>query len=394
MSALRMALRSISANKLRSALTMLGIIIGVFALVVLVSLVSSATDSIVTEVAGLGSSLLSVSVSDDKGRAFKIEELEAWVDENPEIGAISPYGTVRGSAAYGKESDKIDLLGVSGDYCSIAGKKMLYGRFIKRPDLTGSTLVCVLDQKTAKKLIGFEDCVGEKISINNIKFEVIGVTESQENLASMLFTNMTAYVPYTTLVRVSKSVLPAVSSFYITPEVGYSVSKTEDLIREMLIDRFEKDKDAFYLTSQNVLERAMKTVKSVLAILFGGIAGISLIVGGVGIMNIMLVTVTERTREIGIRKAIGANRRTILIQFLIESVVLCMLGCGLGILFSWAVLQVASVIVASTKLVFHIKMNVVLLSVLFCFLIGVVFGLYPANKAAKLKPIDALHYGG
>ena len=166
------------------------------------------------------------------------------------------------------------------------------------------------------------------------------------------------------------------------------------MIREKLMDRFENDKDAFYLSSQNVLEEVMRTVKTVLAILFGGIAGISLIVGGVGIMNIMLVTVTERTREIGIRKAIGASRRTILIQFLIESVVLCMLGCGLGILCSWAVLQVASVIVASTKLVFHIKLNVVVLSVLFCFMIGVIFGLYPANKAAKLKPIDALHYGG
>ena len=394
MAALRMALRSISANKLRSALTMLGIIIGVFALVVLVSIVSSATDSIVTEVAGLGSSLISVSVSDDKGRAFKMEELESWVDDIPEIGAISPYATVRGSAAYEKKREKLDLLGVSGDYMEIAGKKLLCGRFIKRADITASSFVCVLDQKTAKELVGFEDCAGEKITINNIQFDVIGVVESQDNLASMLFSTMTAYVPYSSLVRASKSVLPTVSIFYIAPSDGYIVTNTENMIREKLMDRFENDKDAFYLSSQNVLEEVMRTVKTVLAILFGGIAGISLIVGGVGIMNIMLVTVTERTREIGIRKAIGASRRTILIQFLIESVVLCMLGCGLGILCSWAVLQVASVIVASTKLVFHIKLNVVVLSVLFCFMIGVIFGLYPANKAAKLKPIDALHYGG
>lgn len=394
MGALRMALRSISANKLRSALTMLGIIIGVFALVVLVSIASSATDSIVTEVAGLGRSIISVNVSDDKGRAFKLDDLEAWVDDIPEIGAITPYASARGTAAYGKKNEKVDLFGVSGDYMEISGENLLYGRFIKRADMTASSFVCVLDQKTAKKLIGFEDCAGVKISINNIQFEVIGVVESQENLASMLFSTMTAYVPYSTLVRASKSVVPTVSSFYIAPADGYTVTKTEDVIREKLMDRFENDKDAFYLSSQNVLEEAMKTVKTVLAILFGGIAGISLIVGGVGIMNIMLVTVTERTREIGIRKAIGASRRTILIQFLIESVVLCMLGCGLGILCSWAVLQVASVIVASTKLVFHIKLNVVVLSVLFCFMIGVIFGLYPANKAAKLKPIDALHYGG
>ena len=138
----------------------------------------------------------------------------------------------------------------------------------------------------------------------------------------------------------------------------------------------------------------MSSITNVLTILLGGIAAISLIVGGIGIMNIMLVTVTERTREIGIRKAIGASRGTILRQFLIESVVLCMLGCALGIFVSWGILQIVSVITASTKLVFKLQSTVVGLSVLFCFIIGVVFGLYPANKAAKMKPIDALHYGG
>ncbi|MBO6040097.1 MAG: FtsX-like permease family protein, partial [Oscillospiraceae bacterium] len=152
--------------------------------------------------------------------------------------------------------------------------------------------------------------------------------------------------------------------------------------------------DAFRISSQNVIEEAMSSITNVLTILLGGIAAISLIVGGIGIMNIMLVTVTERTREIGIRKAIGASRRTILRQFLIESVVLCMLGCGLGIFVSWGILQIVSVITAGTALSFHLQGRVVFLSVLFCFIIGVVFGLYPANKAAKMKPIDALHYGG
>ena len=138
----------------------------------------------------------------------------------------------------------------------------------------------------------------------------------------------------------------------------------------------------------------MDRVNSALTILLGSIAAISLIVGGIGIMNIMLVTVTERTREIGIRKAIGASHRTILVQFLIEAVVLCMLGCALGIFFSWAILQIVSIIVAGTSLSFHLQGNVVMWSEIFCFLIGVIFGLYPANKAAKMKPIDALHYGG
>lgn len=128
--------------------------------------------------------------------------------------------------------------------------------------------------------------------------------------------------------------------------------------------------------------------------MLGGIAAISLVVGGIGIMNIMLVTVTERTREIGIRKAIGASRGTILSQFLMEAVVLCMMGCGLGIFLSWAILQTVSTVVSSLNITFSLDGTVVLVAVVFCFIIGVVFGLYPANKAAKMKPIDALHYGG
>ena len=138
----------------------------------------------------------------------------------------------------------------------------------------------------------------------------------------------------------------------------------------------------------------MDSITSVLSILLGGIAAISLVVGGIGIMNIMLVTVTERTREIGIRKAIGASRQTILTQFLMEAVVLCMLGCGLGIFLSWSILQIVNTVVASTSLRFVLDGTVVLVAVVFCFIIGLIFGLYPANKAAKMKPIDALHYGG
>ena len=138
----------------------------------------------------------------------------------------------------------------------------------------------------------------------------------------------------------------------------------------------------------------MSSITSILTILLGGIAAISLIVGGIGIMNIMLVTVTERTREIGIRKAIGASRGTILSQFLMEAVVLCMLGCALGIFLSWAILQTVNTVVSSLNMTFALDGGVVLIAVLFCFVIGVVFGLYPANKAAKMKPIDALHYGG
>jgi len=160
------------------------------------------------------------------------------------------------------------------------------------------------------------------------------------------------------------------------------------------MNRFDQDEDAFEVSSQDVLEDTMQSITSVLTVMLGGIAAISLVVGGIGIMNIMLVTVTERTREIGIRKAIGASRGTILMQFLMEAVVQCMMGCCLGIFLSWAILQIVNTVVVSLGMQFHMNLPVVFVAVGFCFLIGLVFGIYPANKAAKMKPIDALHYGG
>ena len=172
------------------------------------------------------------------------------------------------------------------------------------------------------------------------------------------------------------------------------MEQLETYFDRTMLERFEQDDDAYTISTLAVLEDAMSSVTSVLSILLGGIAGISLIVGGIGIMNIMMVTVTERTRERGIRKAIGASRGTILQQFLMEAVVLCMMGCAIGIFLSWSILRTVSVVVSGLSLSFELDGGVVLLSVVFCFIIGVVFGLYPANKAAKMKPIDALHYGG
>ena len=203
-----------------------------------------------------------------------------------------------------------------------------------------------------------------------------------------------AYIPYSTLIRLTDSVSTNVTTFYLSAAEGSNVDAAADAMTRILMERFDEDEDAFEVDSSNMLEEAMNSITSTLSILLGGIAGISLVVGGIGIMNIMMVTVTERTREIGIRKAIGANRGTILTQFLMEAVVLCMMGCGLGIFLSWAILQVVSTVTASAGISFALDGGVVMLAVAFCFLIGVVFGLYPANKAAKMKPIDALHYGG
>ena len=396
MMAVKMALRSIGANKMRAALTMLGIIIGVMALVVLVSLVDSATSSITSEVSSLGSSLLTVRVSDDKGVPVKLQDLENWVDTEPSIAAMAPYATSTATGKFGTESADFNVYGVTQDEYKIQSMQLTMGRFIAASDVKNNNRVCVIPEGTAEDLIGYKDCLGREISLNGIKYTVVGVLEDEEeSLATILSGGMkTAYIPYTSLMRLSTDNGSSISTFYIGASEGYTLDQAEEVMKNLLMERFNQDEDAFSISSQNMIEEAMGRISNFLNILLGGIAAISLIVGGIGIMNIMLVTVTERTREIGIRKAIGASRRTILVQFLIEAVVLCMLGCALGIFVSWGILQIISAITVSASISFRLNGRVVVLSVLFCFLIGVVFGLYPANKAAKMKPIDALHYGG
>ena len=395
MLALKMAIRSISSNKLRAALTMLGIIIGVMALVVLVSLVNGATGSVTDAVSGLGTSMLSVSVSDDKGMPVTLDTVSEWMEEEG-IGLIAPYISSSVTAKSGDESGSVTVYGTTPAFYEVQGMSLTMGRWLKKSDVENRTYVCVINETAATELMGYVDCVEEAISLDGVEYTIVGVlSDNEDSLTSMMSSgSMAVYLPYTSLLRLSDSLTEDVTSFYVSaPEEG-NMETVELAMTALLMERFEDDDEAFSLSSQSILEDTMSSITSVLTILLGGIAAISLIVGGIGIMNIMLVTVTERTREIGIRKAIGAGRGTILSQFLMEAIVLCMLGCALGIFLSWAILQTVSTVVSSLNMTFTLDGGVVLIAVAFCFFIGVVFGLYPANKAAKMKPIDALHYGG
>ena len=395
MLSLKMALRSISSNKLRAVLTMLGIIIGVMALVVLVSLVSGATTSVTDAVSSLASDLLTVTISDDYGNPVHLEDLDTWTREEPTVGSMTPTASASVTGKYGADSGSFTVYGTTASYDTIEGLQLVMGRFLNRADVENNTRVCILNYTAASDLIGYVDCLGEELSFNGMKYTVVGVLSENGNLmTSMNKNSYVAYIPYTSLMRLSTTVTEAVTGFVVSAGENVTVDRTEERLNELFYERFQKDEDAFSVSSMNVMEDAMSSITSILSVLLGGIAGISLVVGGIGIMNIMLVTVTERTREIGIRKAIGASRGTILRQFLLEAVVLCMLGCAIGIFLSWTILRIAAVVVSSLSMRFRLNGTVVLISVLFCFLIGVVFGLYPANKAAKMKPIDALHYGG
>ena len=392
----KMALRSISSNKMRAILTMLGIIVGVLALVVLVSLVNGATTSVTDAVSGLGSSMLTVSIEDNKGMPLSLSDLEDWTEEEPALGLMAPYATDSLTGMSGGESGSFTVYGTTPAYYDIQAMQLAMGRWLKQTDIDNNSYVCIINSTAAEELIGYTDCVGQAIRLNGVSFTIVGVLDDEEDsLTSMLSSgSLMAYIPYTSLIRLSTTVASEITSFYVSAGTGFTVEEAEVVMERKLLERFEEDEDAFDLSSSSILEETLSSITSMMSVMLGGIAAISLIVGGIGIMNIMLVTVTERTREIGIRKAIGASRGTILMQFLMESVVLCMMGCGLGIFLSWAVLQIINTVVVSLDMVFRLDTGVVVIAVIFCFLIGVIFGLYPANKAAKMKPIDALHYGG
>jgi len=391
----KMAMKSIASNKTRAFLTMLGIIIGVMALVILVSLVNGATSTVTDTISNLGTDSLTVTVSDDKGYPVTLKDLSTWMEE-PEFARIAPSDSSSMTGKFGSATGTVQVYATTPSLMDIEGLQLKLGRFLKTADVDNASYVCVINEDMAEDLVGYTDCLGVEISLNGTKFTVVGVLTTNEDSLTGMFSSgsMTAYVPFSTMVKVSSSQSNEITTFYITPGADTLMDTVEEKISGILWERFEEDEDAYTVDSSSVLEDTMSDITSIFEILLGGIAAISLIVGGIGIMNIMLVTVTERTREIGIRKAIGAGRGVILMQFLVEAVVLCMFGCGIGIGLSYVILKVVTIVVSSLSMTFAMNGTVVLIAVIFCFLIGVGFGLYPANKAAKMKPIDALHFGG
>ena len=402
----KMAWHAVTVNKLRTFLTMLGIIIGVTALIVLVSIADGATSSVKDEISGMGSSYLTVSITDDKENPLRLSEMSDF-SEPEEIEAAAPVSRTSVTAKNGYTSDTMTLIGTTGSYAQIQNMELAYGRFIMNADVENHTYVTVLTYDTAVELLGRADVTGESVSVslNGKSFLVIGVLSEESSTSltggnmlssssdedSETTVNLEGYIPFSTMTRMADNIL-AVTQFYVSATDSETLDYAETALTDLLMNRFENDEDAFSVTDQSQIMDTMESVNNTMSLMIGGIAAISLLVGGIGIMNIMLVSVTERTREIGIRKAIGAKKGMIMLQFLLEAMIVSLMGCMAGIGISWVILKAAGFFTESIQ--FVMDMRVVWISVIFSTLIGIGFGLYPAGKAAAKNPIEALRYTG
>lgn len=384
---LKMALKSIISNKLRTFLTMLGIIIGVSSVIIMVSLGEGTTVQIKENIESMGSNQLTINIrgseNADKISYDEIINLKGIKG----VKSVSPIINSSSAIKYGSNTvDSVTMYGVNEEYQTVQGYELSQGRFIVPLDIEGRQKVVVLGSDTADELFEENNPIGENIKVNGTDYTVVGILESKGSSFGQSKDEV-ILIPISTAIRALKS--SGIQTIYVQAESPDTVDEVEAELESFLLGKLDNDEDNYRLFNQTDMLETLDEVTQTMALMLGGIAGISLIVGGIGIMNIMLVSVTERTREIGIRKAIGAKRRSILVQFLIESSVISGFGGIIGVIGSYIIiylLQKYASLTASTPL------YIVLIAFSFSLAVGIFFGLYPANKASKLKPVDALRY--
>jgi len=399
---LKIALESLWANKMRSVLSMLGIVIGVGAVIAIVSVGTGSTQSVTDSITNLGSNMISIYASGGIWKAGQASgssqdkfslELAEYMDEFcPSVKLVLPIKQVGGRLIVGNISINANIVGTNGDYAEVNNYKIDQGRFISSQDEQKRSQVIVLGSDLAEDLFGEGNPIGQKVKVNYdgsiYMFEVVGLMQVKgRTIAGQL--DDQAYIPLSIAMDkmtnsdyVSTYIAQAVSS----EKASYAVSELENFMVKFLDD---EDQEQFRIISQDELLETVSNVTGTMSIMLGGIAAISLLVGGIGIMNIMLVSVTERTREIGIRKALGARNKHILSQFLMESLSLSSFGGIIGIGFGWIAAYFLSQYGQWPLVISTISVG---LAFGFALFIGIFFGLYPAMKAAKLNPVDALRY--
>ena len=398
---LRIAFDALVRNKMRSLLTMLGIIIGVAAVIAMVAIGQGAQASVDAQISSLGTNVLMIFPGSTtrggimsgagSGTTLTEEDGDAIRDQCSAVSFISPLLRSGAQVVYGNTNWGTSLQGGSPDYFSIRDWRIDQGEFFSDQDVRGSTKVCLLGRTVAQQFFESDNPVGQTVRIRNIPFKVVGTLKSKGQNMMGQDQDDIILIPYTTL---QKRLMGNTRSWgYIASAVAKTqISEAQQQITELLRVRHKipmTDDNDFTIRSQTEIAEASSSTTQIMTKLLASIAAVSLIVGGIGIMNIMLVSVTERTREIGIRMSIGARRGDILSQFLMEAMVMSLLGGFIGIVFGISGSNLISTFAGWPT---FISTNSIILAVFFSMLVGIFFGYYPARKAASLNPIEALRY--
>jgi putative ABC transport system permease protein len=394
---LLLALRSIRRNLLRSFLTILGIVIGVAAVITMVTLGNGATKSVSDQIASMGSNLLMVMPGQrfgpgaEAGAPFKIADVEAIRNQITGARLVAPIVSKSATAVYQANNWSTTVTGSSNDYFEAGNWKIAAGRNFSEAEERAGKAVCVIGDTLREKLFGRQNPVGSEIRIKQFACEVIGLMKAKGQSSMGSDQDDTVVMPLRTVQR-RLSGSQDINRLTISVKAGSSIDAVKDQLNQLLRERrniSENEDDDFRVMDTRQIAETLTSTTKILTMLLGAVAAVSLLVGGIGIMNIMLVSVTERTREIGIRLAIGALEREVLLQFLIEAVVLSSLGGLIGI----AIATVASIFLAGLMEVPYLfGPSINLLSFFFSAAIGVIFGFFPARRAAGLNPIDALRH--
>lgn len=392
----RIAGRALVRNKMRAILTMLGIVIGVASVIAMLAIGEGSKQSIKEKMSSMGTNMIIIMPIRTKGTdgmtAMKYSDVETLRDEAEDIVSVSPEVRTDAQVIYGNENTQTTIFGVSEEYFTIRKLDIKSGRLFDFSEVMGMAKVCLLGQTVVDNLFGKDaDPVGMNIRIKKLPFKIIGVLKKKGENNMGLDLDDCIIAPYTTVQR-RLAAIDYINGIYvsaISDEKGpAAIKETEEILRRThkLKDSEEND---FAAMSQSELIKTASSITDILTYLLGAIAGISLIVGGIGIMNIMFVSVTERTHEIGLRMSVGGRNRDIMSQFLVESMLLSLSGGLIGIVLGYLIAQVGGSLMGSPAI---ITTQSVVLAFVVCFAIGIFFGWYPAKKASNLNPIDALRF--
>lgn len=388
-----MSIKNIRTNKMRSFLTTLGIIIGVTAVIALITIVHGVYDSVMGQFSELGANTITVSVT---GNAMKtgisdsdIENIEALKYVN----GTSPSVTTTATVMYEGSKNTVTVQGRSDAYFRNATTNLVLGRKLTSLEMDGSVYTCIIDRDCAQTFFLGTNPLGQTLKLNGYTYTVVGLTDDGSDDDNSSFNSFgqssssagTVIIPYRNALRMTSSGNITSLEVYVSDTL-YSDAVTT-AVENILSESFSNDSDSYNVTNMDSLIQSMETTENMLMAMLGGIASISLLVGGIGIMNMMLVSVSERTKEIGLRKALGAEPSRIQMQFLLESIFLSLTGGFVGVILGLIISYVASTLMSTT---FEMQMSAILLGVGFSAAIGIIFGWVPARRASRLNPIDAL----